>query len=288
MSIYLCQNDLCNNEVQASKYKSGNYYIPKSCSNTCRQILREQNIDQDAKRVKCIEYQKKRWLKFKKSDKYKSYINGVKEVIKTSLHNPKTRAKAVDTHRITISKMSDDERLMKFSRYHTMGEDAINRLNEKGANHLMENWSISMKYKKSHRGMFNPKNPEKYAGDSKRIVFRSSWELKFCKYCDTNQDITYWASEELAIPYVNPIDRKVHRYYPDFIIKTKNGKRFMIEIKPSAQTKQPKPKTKKSRAFMRESLEYIKNIAKWQAADVYCNDNNMEFKIFTEKELGIY
>ena len=71
-------------------------------------------------------------------------------------------------------------------------------------------------------------------------------------------------------------------------IKTKNGKRFMIEIKPAAQTKQPKPKTKKSRAFMRESLEYIKNIAKWQAADVYCNDNNMEFKIFTEKELGIY
>ena len=87
---------------------------------------------------------------------------------------------------------------------------------------------------------------------------------------------------------INPIDRKKHRYYPDFIIKTAKGKRYMIEIKPSAQTKKPRPKTKKTKAFMRESLEYIKNVAKWQAADVYCNDNNMEFKIFTEKELGIY
>jgi hypothetical protein len=145
-----------------------------------------------------------------------------------------------------------------------------------------------MKKRATYKGIYTPNNPSKYAGDPKRIVYRSGWERKFMLYCDRNDEITYWASEELAIPYVNPIDRKVHRYYPDFIIKTKNGKRFMIEIKPAAQTKQPKPKTKKSRAFMRESLEYIKNIAKWQAADVYCNDNNMEFKIFTEKELGIY
>jgi|TARA_B100000941_G_C28061301_1_gene329345 hypothetical protein len=39
---------------------------------------------------------------------------------------------------------------------------------------------------------------------------------------------------------------------------------------------------------MRESLEYIKNVSKWQAADVYCSDNGMKFKIITEKELGIY
>ena len=61
----------------------------------------------------------------------------------------------------------------------------------------------------------------------------------------------------------------------------------MIEIKPLAQTKQPKPRLKKSRTFMMESLEYIRNVAKWQAADVYCKDNGLEFKIFTEKELGI-
>jgi len=145
-----------------------------------------------------------------------------------------------------------------------------------------------MKTRATYKGIYRPTNPKKYAGDPTRIVYRSNWERKFMVYCDRNEDIIYWASEELAIPYVNPIDRKVHRYYPDFIIKTKKGKRYMIEIKPSAQTKKPRPKTKKSKAFMRESLEYIKNVAKWQAADTYCNDNGLEFKIFTEKELGIY
>jgi len=145
-----------------------------------------------------------------------------------------------------------------------------------------------MKKRATYKGIYRPTNPKKYAGDLNRIVYRSNWERKFMLYCDRNDDIIYWASEELSIPYVNPIDRKVHRYFPDFIIKTKNGKRFMIEIKPSIQTKKPTPKIKKSKAFMRESLEYIKNMAKWQAADVYCNDNGMKFKIFTEKELGIY
>ena len=145
-----------------------------------------------------------------------------------------------------------------------------------------------MKKRATYKGIYRPTNPSKYAGDHTRIVYRSNWERKFMVYCDKNEDIIYWASEELSIPYVNPIDRKVHRYFPDFIIKTKKGKRYMIEIKPSAQTKKPRPKTKKSKAFMRESLEYIKNVAKWQAADVYCNDNGLEFKIFTEKELGIY
>ena len=145
-----------------------------------------------------------------------------------------------------------------------------------------------MKKRQSYKGIYRPTNPKKYAGDPSKIVYRSNWERKFMVYCDRNDDITYWASEELAIPYINSIDRKKHRYYPDFIIKTIKGKRYMIEIKPAAQTRKPKPKTKRTKAFMRESLEYIKNVAKWQAADVYCNDNGLEFKIFTEKELGIY
>ena len=145
-----------------------------------------------------------------------------------------------------------------------------------------------MKKRATYKGIYRPTNPKKYAGDPTKIVYRSNWERKFMVYCDRNEDIIYWASEELGIPYVNPIDRKRHTYYPDFIIKTKKGKRYMIEIKPSVQTKKPTPKLKKSKAFMRESLEYIKNVAKWQAADVYCNDNGLQFKIFTEKELGIY
>ena len=141
---------------------------------------------------------------------------------------------------------------------------------------------------KTYKGIYKPTNPKKYAGDASKIVYRSNWERRFMVYCDKNDDIIYWASEELPIPYYNPVTKKVHRYFPDFIIKTTKGKRYMIEIKPLSQTRKPKPKTKKSKAFMRESLEYIKNVSKWQAADVYCNDNGLEFKIFTEKELGIY
>jgi len=39
---------------------------------------------------------------------------------------------------------------------------------------------------------------------------------------------------------------------------------------------------------MRESLEYIKNKAKWSAAKAYCDDNGLTFKIITEKDLGKY
>ena len=140
----------------------------------------------------------------------------------------------------------------------------------------------------SYKGIYKPSNPKKYAGDPSKIVYRSNWERRFMVYCDKNDDIIYWASEEIAIPYINPIDNKVHRYFPDFIVKTKKGKKFMIEIKPAKQCKPPKPVAKKTPRFMRESVEYIRNVSKWNAAKQYCEDKGLEFKIFTEKELGIY
>ena len=105
---------------------------------------------------------------------------------------------------------------------------------------------------------------------------------------DRNPDIIYWASEELSIRYYNPLDKRYHRYYPDFIIRTKNGDKIMIEIKPYRQTKKPKTPKRKTRAFMRESFMYIKNQAKWKAAQSYADDNNAKFKIITEKDLGVY
>jgi len=62
---------------------------------------------------------------------------------------------------------------------------------------------------------------------------------------------------------------------------------MLIEIKPSRQTKRPKPAKKKTKSYMRESFEYIKNQAKWKAAIEYAEDNNAVFKIITEKELGV-
>ena len=108
------------------------------------------------------------------------------------------------------------------------------------------------------------------------------------RYCDLNQDILYWASEELPIRYFNPIDKKFHRYFPDFVVKTSKQKKYMIEVKPSRQIGKPKPPKKKTKSYMRESFEYIKNQAKWQAAKSYCEDNDLEFKIISEKDLGQY
>ena len=141
---------------------------------------------------------------------------------------------------------------------------------------------------KSYKGLYKPTNPKKYVGNPNQIVYRSLLERRFMRYCDLNPDIEYWASEELPIRYYNPLDKKYHRYFPDFIIKTIKNDKFVIEIKPSRQTAKPKTPKKKTKSYMRESFEYIKNQAKWSAAKEYCEDNNMKFKIITEKELGQY
>ena len=91
----------------------------------------------------------------------------------------------------------------------------------------------------SYKGKFRPTNRNKYRGDINNIVYRSLWERKFMVYCDDNNDIVEWGSEELIIPYVSPLDHKRHRYFPDFYIKTKNGDKFMVEIKPKSLPDHP-------------------------------------------------
>ena len=141
---------------------------------------------------------------------------------------------------------------------------------------------------KSYKGLYRPTNPKKYVGNTKQIVYRSLLERRFMRYCDLNEDILYWASEELPVRYYNPLDKKYHRYFPDFVVKTVNNEKYMIEIKPSRQVTKPKPPKKKTKSYMRESFEYIKNQAKWQAAKSYCDDKGMKFKLITEKDLGKY
>ena len=140
----------------------------------------------------------------------------------------------------------------------------------------------------AYKGIYKPTHPKKYAGDPNKIVYRSNWERKFMVYCDRNDDIIYWASEELPVRYYSPLDKKYHRYFPDFVVKTVNNDKYMIEIKPSRQVKKPKQPKRKTKSYMRESFEYIKNQAKWSAAEKFCEDKGMQFKIITEKDLGQY
>ena len=143
----------------------------------------------------------------------------------------------------------------------------------------------------SYKGKFKPTTPQKYKGDPTGIVYRSLWELKFMKYCDLNENILEWGSEELALPYLSPLDNKVHRYFPDFYIKVKESsgkiKKYIIEVKPKKQTIEPIPQKKKTKGYIYEVMEYAKNQAKWKAAKEFCEDRQWEFKVITEDELGI-
>jgi hypothetical protein len=143
----------------------------------------------------------------------------------------------------------------------------------------------------SYKGKYQPSFPKKYKGNPTNIVYRSLWERKFMIYCDTNENILEWFSEEIAVPYRSPIDNKIHRYFPDFYIKVKesNGqiKKYIIEIKPKKQTIEPIPQKRKTKGYIYEVYEYVKNQAKWKAAEEWCADKGYEFKIFTEDDLGI-
>ncbi len=143
----------------------------------------------------------------------------------------------------------------------------------------------------AYKGKFRPKIPKKYRGDYTNIIYRSLWELKFMKYCDSNQNILEWGSEEIIIPYISPLDNRPHRYFPDFYIKVRENtgkiKKMIIEIKPKKQCIEPKVQKIKTKSYVREVCEYVKNQAKWEAATDFCKDRMMDFKVLTESELGI-
>ena len=143
----------------------------------------------------------------------------------------------------------------------------------------------------AYKGRYNPVNPKKYKGNPQNIIYRSLWERKFMVYCDTNDKVLEWGSEEIIIPYISPWDGKKHRYFPDFYIKVKqssgNIKKFIIEVKPKKQTRPPKPVERKTKRWINEVRTFGINEAKWKHATKWCKDNDMEFKILTEEELGI-
>lgn len=139
------------------------------------------------------------------------------------------------------------------------------------------------------QGRFSPKNPDKYKGSVDNIVYRSSWELSFCRFLDNNPNILEWNSEEISIPYIKPTDGRVHRYFPDYWIQYQNKSgqvvQELIEIKPESQTRQPTTRGKKKKQQIYESIAYAINMSKWSAATQFCNKYGMKFRLVTENEL---
>ena len=145
--------------------------------------------------------------------------------------------------------------------------------------------------KMAYKGIFTPKNPGKYKGDPNNIIYRSSWERRFMAYCDRTPQVLEWGSEEIWIKY-RSIDNKIHRYFPDFYMKVKQPdntiRKFIVEIKPSYQTKPPKKKLRKTRQYIKAIMGYKKNQSKWAYAKEWCQRNDMNFIILTEHHLKTF
>jgi len=136
---------------------------------------------------------------------------------------------------------------------------------------------------KFSQGIYTPKNPEKYMG-SRPPYARSSWETAFCRFCDNNPSIQQWSSEPMKIPYRDPLTGKNTVYVPDFLISyvDKNMKKHveLIEVKPANQTL-----IEKVGKNPYNQAQYIKNMAKWEAAAAYCQQRGIKFRIINETDL---
>lgn len=150
-----------------------------------------------------------------------------------------------------------------------------------------------MANKKRHykQGIYAVKNPAKYRGNAENVVYRSSWELRVFKWLDDNPSVLEWSSEECVIPYRSPVDGKLHRYFPDILARVKGVdgrvKTYLIEIKPEYQANEPEIQKRITKKYITEVCTYAINQAKWKAAREFCLDRNWEFKVVTEKDLGI-
>ena len=148
------------------------------------------------------------------------------------------------------------------------------------------------------QGLYIPKFPEKYIGDPTNIFYRSSLEKKFCIYADINPKILKWGCECFEIPYTlkslgNPPKITHHRYYPDFYLEVSRPDlpqlvaRFLIEVKPEAETKAPVlPKSnslKKIKSAEYQLVTYNKNVYKWVQAIDWCKARDIEFRLVIEE-----
>ena len=133
------------------------------------------------------------------------------------------------------------------------------------------------------RGKLQMKHPEKYIGN-KVPTYRSSWEWSFMNFCDNNKSVQKWASEAIQIPYKDPLTGRQTVYVPDFFIQyvDKNSKMIveLIEIKPSSQ--QIIERVGKNKY---NQAQFIKNQAKWTAANLWCRQQGIKFRILNENDL---
>ena len=135
----------------------------------------------------------------------------------------------------------------------------------------------------AYSGRYKP-NIKKYRGNPDKVVYRSMWEKYAFMWCDKTDEVKSWSSEEIVVPYYYDVDKKYHRYFVDLKITFKSGKTILVEIKPEKETAPPTG-ARRTKKYISESLTYIKNMNKWEAADSYAKDRGWEFQVWTEDTL---
>jgi hypothetical protein len=151
------------------------------------------------------------------------------------------------------------------------------------------------KKSKFKQGYYKPENIEKYKGDPTKIIYRSSWEYKFCRYCDATPQILEWCSEPFPIPYYDIVKQKDRLYYIDFYIKVQtkdnNVKSYLVEIKPSSKLNPPvfpsnlKQTLKRLKQYNYELMEFLNIKAKKDAAEAAAMISGYKYMIITEEFL---
>ena len=128
---------------------------------------------------------------------------------------------------------------------------------------------------------YTVKNVAKYAGDARRVVARSKWELMYMQALDNSSMVARWISEPktINISYVNPLDKKVHQYWPDFLVQYTDNSIEILEIKPLKESLAENAKS------TYDKLSLIKNMAKWAAADRFAKSIGARFRVITENQL---
>lgn len=260
---------VCKKETKYKNYSNG---YNKFCSNKC---ACKYNVSEywNSNNEKVLE------RKLKHREEFKKYqnLNGRPKGTKNKNPYPKTKA--------VLGKYIKNPPPSWYGKKHT--EKTKDKMSLTRSI-MIENGEVKMG---SYKGLFKPKNPQKYLGNVNNIVWRSTWEKKFLTYCDLNENVLEYSSEEISIPYLDPTTNRIRRYFPDVYMKVKDKdgqiKKYLIEIKPKRQTLPPPTSQRKTKKYLNEVYTYAKNESKWKAAKEFCLDNGWEFKIITEYELGL-
>lgn len=135
------------------------------------------------------------------------------------------------------------------------------------------------------QGYFPINECKKYQGKGP-IIYRSSWEKKFCLYCERHPEIDWWSSESFSLKYFNVLDNRYHNYFPDFVVHLRDGSTIIVEVKPNAQLQKPEPPKRKTPKAVKNYKwlyeTWVTNMCKKQAAEEFAKARGWKYMLVTE------